>query len=194
MADSRVAERHLAEHAALLEDVRAGDLAAAVGDLAEAVIAAMRAGGKLVLFGNGGSAADAQHVAAEFTGRFLRERAPLPALALTTDSSSLTAVGNDYAFADVFVRPLLGLGRRGDVVLGISTSGSSDNVVRALAAARECGMVTAGLTGATPHAMEAVCDHLLAVPSQSTPRIQELHILLSHILCDLVEAALAGEA
>lgn len=154
-----------------------------------------RNGGKLLLFGNGGSAADAQHVAAEFVNRFLLNRPPLPAVALTTDTSVITAVGNDFSYDLIFVKQMQALGRPGDVALGITTSGTSPNVVKALAAAKEIGLKTAALTGGLsipPHGVVQFCDLLLNVPSNSTPRIQEAHLWIEHLLCELVEKELFG--
>jgi D-sedoheptulose 7-phosphate isomerase len=155
--------------------------------MAEAVAAAMRDGGKLLVAGNGGSAADAQHIAGEIVGRLMFDRAPLPAVALTTDSSNLTAIGNDYGFDAVFERQVLALGARGDVFLGLSTSGNSRNVVRALQAARSRGMVTLGFTGRAPGAMDEFCDHLFRAPSTWTPVIQQIHIVAAHLVCALLE-------
>jgi D-sedoheptulose 7-phosphate isomerase len=156
---------------------------------AEAIAAAFAGGHQLLLCGNGGSAADAQHIAAEFTGRYLTERTPLPALALTTNTSGLTAIGNDYGFDEVFARQVRAHGRSGDVLLAISTSGSSANVVSAMGAAREHGMKVVGLSG-PGGSMAGACDVCLSVPGDSTPRIQEGHILIGHIICGLVEDAL----
>jgi len=149
----------------------------------------LRAGGKVLFCGNGGSAADSQHLAAELTGRYLRDRAPLAAVALTVDSSALTAIANDYSYDEVFARQVRGLGRPGDVLVGISTSGNSRNVVAALEAARAIGLATIGLTGAGGGRMKDLCDVCLCVPSTDTPRIQEMHIAAGHMLCELVENA-----
>jgi D-sedoheptulose 7-phosphate isomerase len=173
---------------------RLAESADAVCTVAQAVTDAYRAGRKLILFGNGGSAGDAQHIAAEFVGRFQLERDPLPALALTVDGSCLTAIANDYGYDEVFARQLRGLGCAGDVAVGISTSGGSRNVCLALQVARSEGMVTVGLTGGDGGVMRELCDHCLVVPSGETPRIQEGHILLGHVLCELVEDALFPEA
>ncbi len=154
---------------------------------AEAISSALKRGNKVLVMGNGGSAADAQHLAAEFVGRFLCERKALPAVALTTDTSILTAVGNDYGFESVFVRQVEALAVKGDVVIGISTSGNSGNVIQALNKAREIGCLTVGLTGGDGGEVAALSDFLLVVPSSETPRIQEGHILIIHIICDLVE-------
>ena len=159
-------------------------------DAAAAIIEALRAGGKLLLFGNGGSAADAQHVAAEFVGRFQRERAAMAAIALTTDTSVLTSIGNDYAFDRVFARQVEALGRKGDVAFGISTSGASPNVVAALVAARALGLQTIALTGRDGGAVGRAAAIHVNVPSDETARVQEVHRTLLHVICDLVERAL----
>ena len=163
--------------------------------MAEATVAAMRAGKKLLVAGNGGSAADAQHIAGEFISRLMYDHPPLPAIALTTDSSALTATANDYGYEQVFERQVLGLGAAGDVFLAISTSGNSPNIVRALEAARARGLVTIGFTGQGGGKMASLCDHLLAAPSGWTPIIQQIHITAAHIFCALVERAMfpAGE-
>lgn len=157
---------------------------------ADALIAAYRAGHKALFFGNGGSAADAQHLAAEFLGRYLRQRAPLAALALHTNSSALTAIANDYGYEHVFSRQLEALAAPGDVAVGISTSGNSPNVIEALECARRLGLVTIALTGSSGGRLRSLADILIAVPSEETPRIQECHILAGHALCDAVEQAL----
>ena len=149
--------------------------------------ASLQQGGTLYLCGNGGSAADAQHVAAEFVGRFLRERRPLPAVALTCNTSILTAIGNDYDFSEVFARQVRAQAGPGDCVIGISTSGRSANVLKAMVAARAVGASTIGFTGADGHELAALCDECLKVPSRNTPRIQEAHLLAWHLICDLVE-------
>ena len=154
-------------------------------------------GGKLLLFGNGGSAADAQHLAAEFVNRFLINRRPLPALALTTDSSVLTSIGNDFGYDLVFVKQIEALGKPEDLAMGISTSGNSPNVVKAMQAAREIGMKTVALTGGTVRPggdLAAVCDLVLNVPSDATPHIQETHLWLEHTLCEIVEKQMFGAA
>lgn len=157
--------------------------------MAEKIVTSLRNGGRLLVAGNGGSAADAQHIAGEFTGRLMYDRRPLSAIALTTDTSAMTAIANDYSFADIYSRQVMALGREGDVFLGISTSGRSANILRAFEAAREVGMVTAAFTG---HAgvQGAHCDVTLAVPATWTPVIQQLHITAAHIVCGLVERAL----
>jgi len=148
----------------------------------------LRSGRKILLCGNGGSAADAQHMAGEIVGRFLTERRPYPAIALTTDTSILTAVGNDYGFDEVFARQVRGLGASGDCLVAISTSGNSPNVLRAVEAARELGMTVIGLTGRDGGTMKSACDHCVVVPSSDTPRIQELHVFTLHVWCELIDA------
>ena len=163
---------------------------ALLATMTEVVVNAFKSGGKLLICGNGGSAGDAQHIAGEFTGRMLYNRDPLPAVALTTDTSALTAIGNDYGFDLVFERQVIGLGRPGDVVMGMSTSGNSPNVLRALNAARARGMATMGFAGSTGGAMAGRVDLLLCAPSSLTPVIQQIHMVAAHILCSLVERAL----
>ncbi|MFP4030614.1 MAG: D-sedoheptulose 7-phosphate isomerase [Desulfococcaceae bacterium] len=165
-----------------------------LSSVADAVAESLAAGRKLLIFGNGGSAADAQHIAAEFVNRFRMERPPLAALALTTDTSALTAIGNDYAFAQVFSKQVRALGRAGDVALGISTSGNSENVVAGLQAAREAGLRTIGMTGRGGGKLRNLCDLLLDVDSEVAARIQETHITMAHILCELVDRMLFAEA
>ena len=154
---------------------------------AKMLINTLKNGGKILLCGNGGSAADAQHIAAELTGRYKKEREGLSAIALTTDTSALTAIGNDYGYDYVFSRQCEALARSGDLLWGISTSGNSKNVLNALEKAREAGCKTLGFSGRDGGAMREFCDILLVSPSNDTPRIQEMHILMGHILCDLIE-------
>lgn len=148
---------------------------------------ALDKGHKILFCGNGGSAADAQHLAAELVGRFVKERESLPAIALTTDTSILTAIANDYSYDDVFSRQVAGLGQAGDVLIGISTSGNSKNVVKAIELAKQKGLKTVALTGEGGGKLGALCDAVIAVPSKTTARIQEMHILVGHIVCELVE-------
>jgi D-sedoheptulose 7-phosphate isomerase len=155
--------------------------------VARLCVDALRAGGKLLIAGNGGSAADAQHLAAEFVSRFYFDRPGLAAIALTTDTSALTAIGNDYGFERLFSRQVDALGRAGDVFIGISTSGNSPNVLAALAECRTKRLITVGLTGRSGGKMAALCDHCLRMPSTETPKIQEGHIIVGHIICALVE-------
>lgn len=159
---------------------------------ARAIVVSLRAGGKLLIFGNGGSAADAQHIAAEFVNRFSVNRAPLAAIALTTDTSVLTSIANDEDFKEVFARQVRALGKPGDVAWGITTSGRSPNVLRGLQQAKRGGMVTIGLTGGTGGEVGSMVDHWIHVASPVTARVQELHITVGHILCELVEEELAG--
>lgn len=165
-------------------------LAADVDRVVTIITRSMAAGGALLICGNGGSAADAQHIAAELTGRFLRDRKPLRALALHANTSSLTAIGNDYGYNEVFAREVGAHGREGDVLLAISTSGNSRNVLRAIEVAREKRMTVIGLTGTDGGKMLDVCDVCLQVPSASTPRVQECHILIGHTICELLEKLL----
>ncbi len=148
---------------------------------------------KIFFCGNGGSAADAQHLAAEFSGRFYLDRAPLFAEALHVNSSFMTAVANDYSYAEVYARLIQAKGREGDILFGISTSGNSENIVRALAQAEKQGLHTIGFTGATGGTLKKYADHLINIPSTDTPRIQEAHILVGHIICEFVEANLFGK-
>jgi D-sedoheptulose 7-phosphate isomerase len=176
--------------AALQEAAADRALCALIGAIAEAIETSMRAGGKLLIAGNGGSAADAQHLAAEFLSRYVTDRRPLPAVALTTDTSVLTAVGNDYGFEHVFERQVRGLGQPGDVFLAISTSGRSRNVLRALEAARDMGLVTVGFSGAAETEMRPLCRHFLAVASHETAIVQQIHMVAGHAICALVERAM----
>ena len=162
----------------------------AVAEAAEAIVAALESGGTVYFCGNGGSAADSQHLAAELAGRYLVERPALAALSLTTNSSTLTALGNDYGFERVFARQLEGLGVAGDVLVAISTSGRSPNVVAAIEVAHQLGMTVVGMTGLKGRRFAGLCDVALVTPSDSTPRIQEGHIVMGHVLCELVERAL----
>jgi D-sedoheptulose 7-phosphate isomerase len=191
--DAQVSHRHAIEtiwdeHLRAVMALRplAGDVDRVVATITQS----MAAGGRLLACGNGGSAADAQHIAAELTGRFFRDRRPLPAMALHGNTSSLTAIGNDYGYDHVFAREVAAHGRPGDVLLALSTSGNSENVLRAIEAAREKGMLVIGLTGESGGKMRDLCDICLRVPSASTPRIQECHILIGHTICELLERIL----
>ena len=193
MPDS--AASHLAEHQAVAESVDA--LLPGLAELTERLCAAFAGGGRLYTFGNGGSAADAQHLAAELIGRYKRDRRPLPAVALTVDPSVVTCIANDYAYEDVFARQLQALARPGDVVAAFSTSGTSENVVRGLAAGRKAGATTVlfggGAASADGGPAAAQADLALVVPSATTARIQEMHVLLLHALSEGVDAWAAGE-
>jgi D-sedoheptulose 7-phosphate isomerase len=182
-------QSELAEHAAVAAATKAA-LGEPFARLVEVCARTLRAGGKLLFFGNGGSAADAQHLATELVVRYRRDRAPIAAIALTTDTSALTAIGNDLGFEALFARQIAALGRAGDVAIGISTSGRSANVLKGLEQARAMGLVAAGLSGRDGGAMTALADPLLIVPSQTTARIQEMHIMLGQMLCGALERAL----
>jgi D-sedoheptulose 7-phosphate isomerase len=178
----------LRKSAAIIDAIVAdAAIARSIETVARLCVDALRAGGKLLIAGNGGSAADAQHLAAEFVSRFYFDRPGLAAIALTTDTSALTAIGNDYGFERLFSRQVDALGRAGDVFIGISTSGNSPNVLAALAECRTKRLITVGLTGHSGGKMAALCDHCLRMPSTETPKIQEGHIIVGHIICALVE-------
>jgi D-sedoheptulose 7-phosphate isomerase len=164
--------------AALLEVAR---------EIAAAIIGALRSGNKLLIIGNGGSAADAQHIAAEIVGRYKRDRPGYAAIALTTDTSALTSIANDYGFEQVFARQVEGLGKRGDVLMALSTSGKSPNILAALRLARERGLVTVGFTGTKGENLRALCDHLLIAPSDDTPVVQQIHLVVGHAICEEIE-------
>jgi len=180
------------EDAANLKQVLAADdhLMATCLEVADAIVAAFRAGGRLWLCGNGGSAADAQHLAAELSGRYYRDRAPLPAEALHVNASYMTAVANDYSYHEVYARLLLGFARPGDVLIGLSTSGNSLNVVNAFKAAREMEVKTVAMTGAGGGALALAADWVISIPSSDTPRVQEAHMLLGHLICEVIEGEL----
>ncbi|NPU88324.1 MAG: D-sedoheptulose 7-phosphate isomerase [Fervidobacterium sp.] len=163
------------------------ELLETISKIAEEIVKAFSNNGKVLLCGNGGSAADAQHIAAELSGRFYFDRKPLFAEALHVNTSYITAVANDYSYDEVFSRLVEAKGRKGDVLIGISTSGNSKNVVKALEKAKEIGMITVGMTGATGGKMGEICDYMIKVPSTDTPRIQEAHIMIGHIICEIVE-------
>ena len=181
ISDSISVKQKMLEDAALVNSIQ---------EVAGVCVAAFRKGNRVLLAGNGGSAADAQHIAAEFVSRYAFDRPGLPAIAFTTDTSILTAIGNDYGYDQVFRRQLEANGRQGDVFIAITTSGSSPNVLAALQCARELGILAVGLTGEGGTKMEPFCDHCIKVPSMNTPRIQESHILLGHIICGIVENTL----
>jgi len=169
--------------------LQSSDYLRTVAYVADAMTRCLRSGNKILFFGNGGSAADAQHLAAELNGRFLKERKSLSGWALTTNSSVLTAIGNDYSFDEVFARQIQGIGRPDDLAFAITTSGNSPNVLRAVEVAREHRLVTVGLTGKTGGKLAKAVDRCICIPSDQTPRIQEAHILTGHILCELIEEA-----
>lgn len=171
----------------IVKDVELVEL---ISTIAEVIIKAYQDGKKVLLFGNGGSAADAQHIAAELVGKYYLNREPLPAIALTVNTSSLTAIGNDYSFNVVFAKQLEALGQEGDIAIGISTSGDSENVIQALKAAKERGLITIGFTGKDGGRLKDIVDYCLRIPSNDTPRIQEGHITIGHIVCEIVEGEL----
>jgi D-sedoheptulose 7-phosphate isomerase len=182
---SRDAIERASEDANLLDAAR---------KIADVIAGALRAGNKLLVAGNGGSAADAQHIAAEIVGRYKQDRPAYAALALTTDTSALTAIANDYGFEQVFARQVEGLGRRGDVLLALTTSGRSPNILAALKAARQHGLVTVGFTGAKGTTLGASCDHLLVAPSDDTAIIQQIHMAFAHGICEMIEQTLGSQA
>ncbi len=158
-----------------------------IADTADLITDAINSGNKLMICGNGGSAADAQHIAGEFICRFYKDREPMPAIALSTDTSVLTSISNDYSYDDVFSRQVTALGKSGDVLLGISTSGSSENVLKAFRAAQKLDIRTILLTGAGKSDMAGLCNIVINTPSTDTPRIQEMHLVIEHILCEIIE-------
>ena len=186
----KLIEASIATKQSLLERA---DVLMTVAKVSEILVSALRQGNKVLLFGNGGSAADAQHIAAELVGRFAFDRPALPALALSVNSSCVTAIGNDYGYDQVFSRQLEALARPGDIAIGISTSGNSCNILRAMAAARKIGLHSVALTGSTGGSLKTTADHCICVPSNETPRIQECHILIGHIISELVEYELFHE-
>lgn len=178
--------KELIEHQLVLSQV-IETLDSKIAKAADLVVSTIQKGNKVLLFGNGGSAGDAQHIAAEFTGRFVKERRGLPAIALTTDTSALTAIGNDYGFDRVFERQVEALAKEGDLLIGISTSGNSPNVLKALSLGKELNCFTLGLSGRDGGKMNQYCDINIVVPSNTTARIQEMHILIGHLLCSVVD-------
>jgi len=181
----QILQEGLAAHQRLLDDCQPLIL-----EISALFVRRLQAGGKILLCGNGGSAADAQHVAAEIVGRYMRERKGWPAIALTTDTSILTAVGNDYGYDQIFRRQVEALGKSGDILVGISTSGNSPNVLAALEEALKIGMETVGFTGGSGGKMASLCRYVFIAPAQKTANIQELHIVVWHAVCDLVERAM----
>ena len=175
------------QESAELKDQFLKDSLGQIVKVVNVITASLKKGNKILLFGNGGSAADAQHLAAEFVNRFTIERPPLPAIALTTDTSIITSIGNDYDFAQIFAKQIRALGQAGDVAIGMSTSGVSPNVLRGLETAKKMELITIGLTGRDGGQVAQVVDYCLNVPSNSVPRIQEVHITLGHVICQLVD-------
>ncbi len=186
-------DQALGEVQTLAERMRR-ESAGAIASAAEIVHLAIKSGNKILACGNGGSAAEAQHFIGEMVGRFLTEREPLAGVALTVDTSVLTAIGNDYAYDEVFARQVKGIGKPGDVLLAISTSGRSPNVLKALATARESSLVTIALVGADSNSELDACDLVITIPDPSMPRIQEMHLVVLHLICELVDNALSSES
>ncbi|MBI3699008.1 MAG: D-sedoheptulose 7-phosphate isomerase [Afipia sp.] len=192
MSQDRIAAHFQSSLGGLTKAAQDRNLLALTQIIAKATADAIRSGKKLLLIGNGGSAADAQHIAAEIVGRYKQERAAWPAIALTTDTSALTAIANDYGFEQIFARQLQGLGQRGDVLFALTTSGRSPNILAALKIARELGITTIGFTGTKGESLRASCDHLFVSPSDDTPVIQQIHMVAMHAICDEVENTLIG--
>ena len=193
MSQDPIAAHLEASLAALHRAVHDEPLLDVARKIAAVIIAALRTGNKLLIAGNGGSAADAQHITAEIVGRYKQDRSGYAAIALTTDTSALTSIANDYGFEQVFARQVEGLGQRGDVLMALSTSGKSPNILAALRRARERGLVTVGFTGTRGENLRALCDHLLVAPSDDTPVIQQIHLAVAHGICDEIEQALMRE-
>ncbi|MGD0929628.1 MAG: D-sedoheptulose 7-phosphate isomerase [Candidatus Korobacteraceae bacterium] len=192
--DSRsLAVARIRDGAAVMQQLlESEEYLSAVVAAADAMTKGLRSGNKILFFGNGGSAADAQHLAAELSGRFMRERPSLSGWALTTNSSALTAIGNDYSFEDIFTRQLEGIGSPGDIAFAISTSGNSLNVIKAVEVARRRNLISIALAGKSGGRLRDLVDHCICIPSDHTPRIQEAHILTGHILCELIEEEMFG--
>jgi D-sedoheptulose 7-phosphate isomerase len=190
MAD--MVQTYFQQHAAVAAKV-AQELSPKILAVGKVLVDAFAAGGKLMTCGNGGSAADAQHFAEEMIGRFLRDRKPIPAISLTSDGTALTCIANDYGFGDIFARQVTALAKPGDVFVGISTSGNSENVLRAFEAAKKKSAITIGLLGRTGGKAAAIVDHALIVPSDLTSHIQEMHIMIIHLLCEMADRWAAGE-
>jgi D-sedoheptulose 7-phosphate isomerase len=194
VSQDRIAAHFQSSLDGLTKAAQSNDLLATTRTIAQAVADALKAGNKLLLIGNGGSAADAQHIAAEIIGRYKQERPGWAAIALTTDTSALTAIANDYGFEQVFARQVQGLARRGDVLFALTTSGRSPNILAALRVAREIGVTTVGFTGTKGDSLRASCDHLFVSPTEDTPVIQQIHMTAMHAICDAVEQALTSAA
>jgi D-sedoheptulose 7-phosphate isomerase len=194
LSHDRISAHFQSSLTGMTKAVESAELLATLHAIAKAIAAALKAGNKLLLVGNGGSAADAQHIAAEIIGRYKLERPAWAAIALTTDTSALTAISNDYSYEEVFARQVQGLGQPGDVLLGLTTSGRSPNILAALKVAREKGLITVGFTGAKGETMRAYCDHILIAPTTDTPVIQQIHLMSAHGICDEIEHMLTAEA
>ena len=194
MSQDRIAAHFQSSLDGLTKAVQSDEVRATTQAIARAVTDALKAGNKLLLIGNGGSAADAQHIAAEIVGRYKQERPGWAAIALTTDTSALTAMANDYGFEQIFTRQVQGLAKRGDVLFALSTSGRSPNILAALKVARDLGVTTIGFTGTKGENLRASCDHLFIAPTDDTPVIQQVHMMAMHAICDEVEQALIAAA
>ncbi|EGP06620.1 phosphoheptose isomerase 1 [Bradyrhizobiaceae bacterium SG-6C] len=194
MSQDRIAAHFQSSLDGLTKAVQSDEVRATTQAIARAVTDALKAGNKLLLIGNGGSAADAQHIAAEIVGRYKQERSGWAAIALTTDTSALTAIANDYDFEQIFARQVQGLAKRGDVLFALTTSGRSPNILAALKMARDLGVVTVGFTGERGESMRASCDHLFIAPTDDTPVIQQVHMMAMHAICDEVEQSLIAAA
>ena len=192
MSQDRIVAHFQSSLAGLTKAVQSNELLVTTHAIARVVADALKAGNKLILIGNGGSAADAQHIAAEIVGRYKQERPGWVAIALTTDTSALTAIANDYGFEQVFARQVQGLARRGDVLFALTTSGRSPNILAALRVARDMGVTTVGFTGAKGESMRGSCDHLFISPTDDTPVIQQIHMMAMHAICDKVEQVMIG--
>lgn len=190
MSQDRIAAHFQSSLDGLTKAVQSADLRTTTHTIARAVADALKSGNKLLLIGNGGSAADAQHIAAEIVGRYKQERPGWAAIALTTDTSALTAIANDYGFEQIFARQVQGLAKRGDVLFALTTSGRSPNILAALKMARDLGVTTVGFTGTKGESMRAACDHLFVSPTDDTPVVQQIHMMAMHAICDEVEQAL----
>lgn len=193
MPDERLATERLARHLRMAQNLSEGDLAGQLVTVAGVIADAYRQGGKVILFGNGGSAADAQHIAGELTGRYMIDRAPLPAVALADNTAGFSAIGNDYGYVEVFARQVRAFGRHGDVAVGLSTSGGSANVLAAMRVARDLDLVTVGVTGHHGHRLAELADHCIRIPAEDTPQVQEGSMVALHTICELVEHELFGE-
>jgi D-sedoheptulose 7-phosphate isomerase len=193
MADPRLIRRRLELHARMVETLAEGEAVEQLRVVAAAIAGCYRGGGKVILFGNGGSAADAQHIAGEFTGRMLVDRPPLPAVALADNAAGFSAIGNDYGYVEVFARQIRAFGRAGDVAIGLSTSGGSANVLAGMRVARDLDLVTVGITGLHGHRLAELSDHSVQIPAEDTPVIQEGTMLALHTICVLVDDELFGE-
>jgi D-sedoheptulose 7-phosphate isomerase len=194
VSEDRIAAHFQSSLDGLTKAAGSDDVRATTRAIAQALTNALRNGKKLLLIGNGGSAADAQHIAAEIVGRYKRERPGWAAIALTTDTSALTAIANDYGVEQMFARQVQGLGQPGDVMFALSTSGRSKNILAAIDVARQLGVTVVGFTGTKGDSMKSVCDHTLIAPSEDTPVIQQIHMMVAHAICDQVENALLDGA